>query len=197
MPTLSYIKIIKEKHLLRLGISEGEECAAYTVTERAFCDIGKPSRGEELDGDTVGAIKLCDEYIRAKRKALSLLSYADNSERGLVLKLRRAGFAREISEEVSREMVSLGYINEDRSLERLLLSEANLKLRGPSKLIPCAVSRGYSPADAKRVLSRLVESGEVDLRRNADALVKRKLGDAPDPEERRALLYKNGYKIRD
>ena len=197
MAHLSYIKIIKDKNLLRLGITEGEECSAYTVTERAYADAGKPRRGDEIDGETLELIKGYDGYIRAKRKALSLLAYADNSERALVMKLCRAGFSREISAEVGREMVSLGYINEERQLERLILAEANVKLIGPEKILPRLCSKGYSVSEARRAMSRLVESGEIDFKANARELVRRRLGDGCDPESRRALLYKNGYKIRE
>lgn len=197
MATLSYIKIIKDKHLLRLGIAEGEECAAYTVTESVYADIGRPLRGESLDGESLLIIKRADSYYKAKKKALSLLAYADNSERSLAAKLRRAGFPRDIAEEAVREMVGLGYINEEASLERLIASEANVKLHGPGKILPHLSAKGYSSGSIKRVLTRLVESGEIDLTRNAKALVDRKLGADPDREERLELLYKYGYKIRD
>ena len=195
MATVSYIKIKKEGHLLQLGITEGEETSAYTVREQIYAEIGSPLRHEELEGWAYDREE--DTYIRAKRKALSLLSYADNSERTLIAKLRRAGFSRDISEDVSHEMVGLGYINEDSQLGRLITVEVNERLHGPMKLLPRLCAKGYSAEDIKRVIRRLSESGDIDFSRSAQTLINRKLQDKDDEEARRYLLHKYGYKISD
>ena len=196
MATLSYIKIIKDKHLLRLGITEGEECAAYTVSETLYREVGSPTRGAELDSETFECIRRADSYYRAKRKALSLLGYADNTEYAMIGKLRRAGYSREVAEEVCREMVSLGYINEEASCERLILIAANDNLYGPDKIFGRLVQKGYSTALVRRILARLCESGEIDFAANARKLTLRKLGEEASADARRALLYKYGYKLR-
>ena len=92
-------------------------------------------------------------------------------------------------------MVSRGYVNEKNQLERLIVIEANQKLRGPLKIIPALVNKGYSSSDVREVLKRLADEGEIDFSANAERLIEKKLPADADGEEIKKLLYKNGYKI--
>ncbi len=195
MTTLKYIREIKDSRLLLLGLAEEGESARYTVNYATYEDIGSPRVGDSVDSVQLSAIKHNDEYIRAKKKALSLLAYADNNKKNLSTKLLRQGFGRECVMLVIEEMESLGYIDERRQLERIIISEANLKLRGPRKIIPTLVSKGYSSADVSAVMHALVDSGEIDFSDNARQLIAKKLPDGADSEEKKKLLYKNGFKI--
>ena len=193
MKTLRSIREIGDKGLLSLAIG-GEESANYTVNASVYAEIGSPSVGDLLTDEQIYLIREFDEYFRAKKKALSILAYADNNRRNLALKLSKAGFSRELCDRVVSEMVSLGYIDERRQLERLITVEANGKLRGPLRIIPALVNKGYSSSDIRAVMHELTESGEVDFRRNAKILLDKKLPVA-DPEEKKKFLYKNGYKV--
>ena len=194
MATLRFIREAKDSSLLSLGIVEGEESARFTVSAATYAEIGSPTVGAELSDSSMSAIKYADELYRAEKKALSLLSFADNNYRTLRQKLLRAGFKGEIVTEICDKMVSLGYINESRQLERLILSEANTKLRGPMRIIPALVAKGYSTEDVRRVMQELIIAGELDFKKNAKLLIQKKLPDA-DIEEKKKFLYKNGYKI--
>ena len=193
MKTLKAIREIGDKGLLSLAIG-GEESANYTLCSRVYLEIGSPSVGDALTDEQIYLIREYDEYFRAKKKALSILAYADNNRRNLALKLSKAGFSRELCDRVVSEMVSLGYIDEKRQLERLITVEANGKLRGPLRIIPVLANKGYSSSDIREVMHELTESGEVDFRRNAKILLDKKLPVA-DPEEKKKFLYKNGYKV--
>ena len=193
MITLKSTREIGDKGLLSLAIG-GEESANYTVNAAVYAEIGSPSVGDILNDEQIYLIKEYNEYFRAKKKALSILAYADNNRRNLALKLSKAGFSRELCDRVVAEMVSLGYIDEKRQLERLITVEANGKLRGPLRIIPALVNKGYSSSDIREVMHKLAESGEVDFRRNAKILLDKKLPVA-DPEEKKKFLYKNGYKV--
>ena len=195
MAVLKYIREQNNSHLLSLGIFEGEETVCYTVNAATFEAVGSPLRGSELDYEQLSAIKYTDKLIRARKKALSILAFADNNCRTLTVKLGRAGFDREITSTVVDEMLEHGYINEERQLERLILSEANVKLRGAGKLVPALVAKGYSSSDVRMVLTRLVEDGEIDFKKNAKKLIEKKLPPDADSEEKKKLLFKNGYKI--
>ncbi len=195
MAALKFIREVKNSRLLLLGIAEEGESARYTVNAATLKAIGDPTVGAELDERQMSAIRYTDELLRAKKKALSILAYADNNRRNLSNKLYRAGFCREIVAQVCDEMVSLGYVDELRQLERVILSEANSKLRGPKKIIPSLVAKGFSSSDVTSVMRRLVDSGEIDFSANADLLLRKKLHDPSDVEEKKKLLYKNGYKI--
>ena len=193
MKTLKAIREIGDKGLLSLAIG-GEESANYTLCSRVYLEIGSPSVGDILTDEQIYRIREYDEYYRAKKKALAILAYADNNRRNLSMKLSKAGFGRDLTDRVVSEMVELGYIDEKRQLERLITVEANGKLRGPLRVIPSLVNKGYSSSDVRAVMHALMESGEVDFRKNAKALLDKKLPTA-DPEERKKFLYKNGYKV--
>ena len=195
MATLKYIRAIKDSRLLLLGISEEGESARYTINQATYDGIGCPSAGDELDGEMMSAIEYTDRLIRAEKKALNILAYADNNKKNLAVKLYRAGFDREIVNTVCEKMVRLGYINESRQLERLVLSEANIKLRGPGRIIAALVAKGYSSSDIREALDTLTESGEIDFSLNARLLIEKKLGNDVDEDEVKKILYKNGYKI--
>ncbi len=192
---LLYIRATKEKNLLLLGISEEGETARYTVSEAVYLSVGSPLRGELISSSALADVRDYDEGYRARKYALSLLSLADNNERTLTAKLVRRGFPRERAEEVSREMVSLGYIDEERQIRRLILSEANGKLSGPSKIIPKLLSKGYSSSLVRTVMTALCDEGEIDFKENAKKLLLR-LGVTDSPkEEKKKILYKHGYRI--
>lgn len=195
MIKITYIKTSKDEKLLLLGIVEEGESRCYTISQDVYSAIGSPLPHSEISEREMSIISYADELIRAEKKALSLLSYADNNERTLRSKLVRAGFSHEIASEICEKMISLGYINENRQLERLILNEANFKLRGPKKIAPLLVAKGYNASDVRLVMSELSLSGEIDFRKNAERLIEKRLpADATD-EEKKKLLYRNGYEI--
>lgn len=195
MATLIFKRESKDARLLLLGINEEGESARYTVNLSTFDQIFTPSVGDFLDEEQMSAIRYCDELIRAKKKALSILSYADNNRKNLAAKLHRAGFNRDIVGEVCDEMISLGYIDERDQIERLIRLEADRKLRGPGRIIPALAAKGYSPSLIREVMGELVNSGEIDFRKNAELLLDKKLPNGGNDDEKKTILYKNGYKI--
>ncbi|MBE6533291.1 MAG: hypothetical protein E7676_07380 [Ruminococcaceae bacterium] len=195
MAQISYIRTSKDSLLLLLGIVEDGESQRYTISEQVYSSIGSPAAHTAIDERTLSIIKYADELYRAEKKALSLLAFADNNERTLTMKLARAGFSRDVCVEIAKKMVSLGYVNEKRQLERFLLNEANYKLRGPLKIMPYLVSKGYSSHEVRLVMDELVERGEIDFSENAGRLIEKKLGGGATDEEKKKLLYRNGYKI--
>lgn len=195
MARLKYIKGIKDTSLLRLGISEGEETVAYTVTQTVYSALGRPAVDSELDTYAMDEIHLADETRRAEKKALSLLAFSDNSERALVRKLCERGFRRSVAEEIGREMVGLGYVREDDQIRRLALSLANTSQRGPMKIIPYLVGKGYSSGDVKRVLTELQHDGEIDFDLVKERILKKHGVDPENIEDVRRLLYKYGFKV--
>ncbi len=195
MPRIIYIKEGKTKGYLKIGITDGDGRTSLTVSEQAYYSVGAPVCKAELDADTLSVLMGSDAEYKALMKALSYLSYADNSERTLVIKLIRAGFSREVASKTAMEAVRLGYINEERQLERLILSEANNRLTGPMKLMQKLVAKGYGASTVKAVLEGLVSSGEIDFNENRERLIAQKLTEDSTDEERKKLLYKYGYKI--
>lgn len=178
---------------LAITVSGDSGNKKYTVRTSVYMDIGSPCRGDELSDDSLEILVRADEYYRAKRAALSILSYGDNNERTLKTKLRTRSISEEIAAEVVSEMVALGYIDEKRQLSRLISEEANRKLLGPRKIIPKLLSNGYSMKDVRQVIDELTSSGEIDFDENRERLLERYCDLAKDEEQMKKLLYKYGY----
>ena len=184
------VRAARTKGYIKLRVSDGEENTDLIVSEREYAEAGSPQPSENLTREALSALLLADMRYRASLKALRILEYGDNSERMLVIKLRRAGISREIAAETAREMVMRGFVNDRRQLSRLILAEVR-RLQGPQKFIPKLISKGYSRSDIEIVLDELSDSGELDL----DAAREELLSRYPDLsyEERARLLYKNGF----
>ena len=172
------------------GASENRK---YTVKASVYTNIGSPCRGEELSEEELEVLGCADEYYRAKRAALSILSYGDNNEKMLYTKLRARSISDKTANEVVSEMLALGYIDEQRQLARLISDEANRKLLGPRKITPKLISKGYSMSSIREALEGLVNLGEIDFGENRDRLLEKHLGDSLDEEEIKKLLFKYGY----
>ena len=135
------------------------------------------------------------EFDLCLKKALSLLSYADNNRRTLYTKLVRQGYDRNIATQVVEECVSLGYINEIRQIERIILSEVNISLRGEGYVVKKLISKGYNTEDIRICMSKLTENGEINFADSFSRLCQKR--GAADDEEKKALAYKFGYKNYD
>ena len=193
MAKIIYIKESKTKGYLVIGVKDGEEKTPLTVNAATYSDVGAPSLGEELSADTLDTLTRENQKFLALKKALYLLSFSDNSERNLRYKLMRAGYSRDVVDFAVSEVLRLGYINEARQLERLILTEANSRLFGPMKIISRLVGKGYSPSDVRAAIEALRDSGEVDFDTNRARLLE-KLPDGYTDEDMYKLLYKYGYK---
>ena len=164
----------------------------YTVTEGTYRNIGCPLSGEEIDEDALEIIASEDEYRRALAKALSLISYSDKTERVLYSRLIASGFCKNAASAAVKECVMLGYVNEERQIEHLIYKYYRA-LEGPSKILMRLASRGYSGKDARAVLTRMRDAGELDFKASKKMLLDKKYPDGATPEEIKKLLYKYGY----
>ena len=132
---------------------------------------------------------------KARLKALRILSFGDNSELMLKRKLLAAGIKRDIIDGVVAEAVSLGYINTERQIKKLIINEVSYNLSGPRKIIPKLINKGYSKSDIEAAVSELVDTGEVDFEAAKARLIESKLPENADEEQIKKLLYKNGYYV--
>ena len=195
MKRVTYVKSGPADGSLYIGlVSDGAREKLYiSNTEYARC--GAPAIGEEISEEVYYRMARFDEYHKAKKKALSILSYADNNQKNLIRKLRIAGFSQDLAEMITREMVSLGYVDERSQLRRLILAEANERLQGPNKILAKLTAKGYSAYDVRQVMQSLVDEGEISFKANAYRLIEKKLPKDATADEKKTLLYKNGYKI--
>lgn len=190
---IAFLREMENKRI-RVGIGEGEDVARYSVSAASAHSLGL-CRGMELDDGTLEAIVSEDASYRCMKRALSLLSYGDNTKSALYMKLLRSGFSRDMAAECVAECLRLGYIDERRQIVRAVLNEANRSLRGKSYIIKKLVSKGYSAGDVSSVIDELVLSGEINFTENFELLCLKK--GAVTEEQRRALSYKHGYRSSD
>ncbi len=190
---IAFIRQSKNRGYTVLGINSGDGAVAYTVEDSLYARLGTPLPSDGVLEEDFADIVLADEIFRATKKALALLTYSDNNSRALKMKLLRAGFSREASDAAVEDMLRHAYINEERQLERLILSEAKTKLSGRGKFIPKLMAKGYKKSDIENVTDKLVASGELDFEEIKEVLIRKKLGDSQDSTEIKKLLYKNGF----
>ena len=187
-----FVRPAREKGAFVLGLSDPEE--RYTVGQILYHEIGEVRGGDALSEDTVARIRHEDECRRARKAALCLLSYADNSRRRLLEKLLRKGISFSVAQKTVEDMVSEGLLLESRQLEYAVLSLAEHRLFGPYRILRDLSAKGYKSEDIRSALHMAMQRGDVDFSKNAALLIAKKLGDAPSSEEKRKLLFTYGYK---
>ena len=183
----------KSRGYLTLTLDTDKERVSLTVSESEYSRLGAPLRGDKIDTDTYLELKKADELYRARRAALRILAYADNSERRLYEKLLGRGISSGTAREVSREMVMRGYIDESRQLGRLILKEALERKISGAPLFARLMSKGYSRSDIEIGIDSLVESGELDFSLIREELIRTAREGGATDEEIRRLLYKSGF----
>ncbi len=190
-----YIRPSREKGYLTVGITDGEEKLRLTVRECDYRAAGSPLTHDNLTREQLSVLKSSDEMYRARKKALSILSYGDNSERMLEYKLCNAKISRTAAQKVVREMVSLGYINNERQLDRAIISLVKLSNLGRIKIISKLSAKGYSRSETEARIDELLYNGEIDFEAAKARLIEKKLPPNADGEEIKKLLFKNGFSV--
>ena len=190
-----YIRDSKSKGYIRVGLGDGEEKLDFTVSESEYISLGSFLCGDDVED--IEALRACDMRYRAKLYALRILSYGNNSASTLKRKLILKSISPGVAAEVCKEMIGLGYINEDAQLRSLIENEANSKLSGRRKIIPKLIAKGYKKENIELVLEDLISHGIVDFNENKRKLIEKKLTRGAGAAEKRKLLYCYGYSVDD
>lgn len=193
MATVLFVKSVPTKNRIQIGVLASGDEYTYTVSEATYIAIGSPLSGFDISDSDIGTLRFEDEYLRAVKKAADYLSLSDKSKIALKRKLLGAGFSSEASDMALERLSELGYIDEERQLERAVEREANYSLRGRYYIKRKLSSKGYPLSAVSRAIDTLVERGEVDFDANFEHLAEKK-GVASD-EDRLLLAYRFGYKI--
>ncbi len=172
---------------------EGDARRAYSLPVEAYERLGAPAAGEQVDDETLSAFAEAEGQMKATEKAVSLLSYGDNSCRGLYRKLRGRGYDSETAEAAVARMLQKGYIREEDQARRLAIACATRKLWGKRRIVAHLSEKGYDVSLSRRVIEEAEADGEIDFSETANELIEKKLGvDAP-AQEKRKLLWRYGY----
>lgn len=197
MPGKILRRSIGESGVVRLTVIEerfeGDARRAYSLPAEAYERLGAPAAGDYVDDETLAAMAEAEGQMKATEKAVSLLSYGDNSCRGLYRKLRSRGYDSEAAEAAVARMLQKGYIREDEQARRLVITCATRKLWGRRRIVAHLCEKGYDTALARRVITEAEADGEIDFTESAKELIEKKLGEDAPAEEKRKLLYRYGY----
>lgn len=193
MATVIFVKRTSTKKRIQISVFESGEEHKYTVSESTYLSLGSPVTGSDISDTDIGTLRFEDEYLRALKKAADLLSLSDKSKFALKLKLLKAGFSAESSDMALERLSELGYLDEQRQLERAVEREANYGLRGSYYIKRKLSSKGYRMTMISRAIELLVDKGEIDFDANFERLAEKK--GASSDEDRLALSYRYGYKI--
>ena len=173
------------------GESDGKK-TKYTITEGTYREIGCPLSGEVLEGDEAELLIRRDEERRALAKALSILTYADNGENQLKIKLMRHGFSKSAIDETVKECVRRGYIDDLRIIENAVLKLA-ADYQGKKKIIAKLTAKGFSAGAVMKTVVRLEAEGKIDFTEARRRLITEKLPPESTKEEKLKLLHRYGY----
>lgn len=182
----------KSKDLVELCVLCGSDEKRYTISEGTYREVGCPLSDEEIDDGTLEKISHAESRACLK-KALSILSYGDNSKRRLAERLVRYGFSKDLARAAVIECCQLGYLDEERQLKISVSKLANSALFGREKILPRLVCAGYPSRLVLSVIDKLVFEGEIDFERTKATLIEKKLPSDASDEERKKLLYKYGH----
>jgi len=147
----------------------------FSVHEQTYLST-ELAVGAEISGQRLEEIRALDEYASAKEKALSLLSYCDNTFYMLVQKLRK-DFSEEASVAAAERMCQLGLVD-DESYARRMASDM-LRIRGYSlqRIKNALLTRGIARETAEQALAELEGSWEDDEEQKAlEAFFEKRLG---------------------
>ncbi len=129
---------------------------------------------------------------RACKFALSSLSRCDYSKKALYAKLLAKGFDSPTASEALNYVVSFGYIDERRQIERIILDLFSRNGYGKRKIAELLLRRGYCREDISACLRSLTDSGEIDFDMAKERLLSKYPANLSD-EERKKILYKYGF----
>lgn len=88
-------------------------------------------------------IIMSEECVRARKTAVNILSYSDNTELRLREKLAAKGFSREAADDAVRYVISRGWLDEQKQVESALRYLAEVKLFGRRRILQELRKRGF------------------------------------------------------
>ena len=177
--------------VITIWVSADGERKKYTVSEGTYRDIGCPLSGDFLPSELIRELVREDEEIRALKKALGILSYADNSCARLRMKLARAGFSKKASEEAVKNLIRMGLLDDNRQVKIRVEALWRSQLAGPRKIMAKLVSEGYSSSDVRAAIEELKSEETIDFSLSKRLLLEKKRPESY--EDKQKLLYRYGY----
>lgn len=184
----------RENGKLSLLVADGEGSARpYALGAEEYRSLGEPSVGDILSEEEHEQLLALAREGEAVERAVRLLSFGDHSARALCRKLRERGFGREEAEAAVAHMIDRGYIREEEQACRMATALANRKCWGGRRILAYLANKGYEAATVRAAIATAEAEGDIDFEEIRARLLSEKCGEDATEEERRALLYKQGF----
>jgi regulatory protein len=186
---------------VELTSGENSERSKFTVSAEMFFELGfsvDHTGEQELSREKYEEITLLAGRHAAVKRGLSILSFGDNTKKGLASKLRTKGFSREESEYASEYLASAGYINEAESAVLLARDMAEKKLYGARRIAAALFEKGF----AKEAIQAAADGVDVDFaaicRKRIEKMGGRELFAAKETKQKAvAALLRYGFSYGD
>lgn len=117
--------------------------------------------GTQLSAADIQRLTMEGNFTKARDYAFSILSHKMLTEKQLSEKLMEKGYDKAVSSEVCRELISLGYIN-DEEYARLFLEHCTMKLWGKKKISYEMKQKGLSDETIAICLEDFFEDDMTD-----------------------------------
>jgi SOS response regulatory protein OraA/RecX len=149
---------------LYIEISAGEnaERSKFTVNAEMFFELGFSVEFKNIlpiTREKYEDIRAYSQKNEAVKKGISLLSFSDNTKKGLQKKLVSKGFSRESAEYASDFLEKAGDINELESAKALARDMACKKLYGAKRINASLYQKGFSG----EAISHSMEDDDIDF----------------------------------
>ena len=174
---------------LRVSYDDGEE--QYTLTSDEYADLACPQTGDTLTDGEYETLCALRRRREALRRALTLLSYGEQSAASLYRKLTDRGVSCEDADYAVAAVRKKGYLPEEDMVRRQIVVCAERKMWGPRRIRAFLLAHGFSRAVIDRAFAEAEASGEPDFSAVRARLLAKK-GET-DPRRRAALLYRYGF----
>jgi regulatory protein len=188
-----------EETELFVEISHGEnyERHKFTVSAEMFFELGIPisfAGEKEISRETYCVMESFAQCHGAVKKGISILSFGDNTKKGLCRKIISKGFSREAAEYACDYLEEKGYINEEDSARLLACDMAAKKLYGPKRISRALYEKGFDRDVVEEVLDMCeVDFAEVCAKRIAKMGGKEIFADREEKQKAVAALLRYGF----
>ncbi|MBO7150357.1 MAG: RecX family transcriptional regulator [Clostridia bacterium] len=169
-------------------LTEGktEQLRILAADEKA---AGGFASGMEADRALLQTLSLRYEAVK---RAISILSFGDNSALSLQKKLQERGVLAENAKFAVRLMCKQGYIKEAEQVRRKARRLFEEKSYGPARILAKLESEGYAQTDIENAIEEMRKDG-VDFAKKSKELFAAFVAQGDVPDKAKAKVYRLGY----
>jgi regulatory protein len=143
-----------------------------------------------------------DQYAVIKRKILDYLARRPHSRSELRTKTQRAGFARQVTDQVLSELAGNGYIDDSAFAEAFTRDKFRNKRWGPNRIRSALKQKGVSEPDAEKAIGMVADTAQQEQQiRTLLQKIKPRLQRVPEILKRKKKAYdfliRKGYRHSD